>query len=120
MHAVALAAGQIADLLLLVAAATLAALLAVALLLWLRFAVLWIGTNNGISQMDADGLHPPEGAGDWARGLTVALHESRDGAMWIADIGCGGLIRIARDGTRGDFDLGIEAHAKLIDKKETR
>jgi hypothetical protein len=28
--------------------------------------------------------------------------------MWIADIGCGGLIRIARDGTRGDFDLGIE------------
>jgi streptogramin lyase len=36
------------------------------------------------------------------------LQRAADSAMWLADIGCGVVIRVAPDGTRRTFDLGIE------------
>ena len=36
------------------------------------------------------------------------IQRAVDGAMWLADIGCGNLIRVAPDGTRRVVDLGIE------------
>ena len=36
------------------------------------------------------------------------VQRASDGAMWIADIGCGVVLRIAPDGSRRAIDLGIE------------